>query len=140
MRPQPLVKAAAAQSQPLVETAAAPTPAAVPVPPVQPLSAVPPAPPAPVDTPKSEWVELIDSLRQDIERMRSTPPQAAPSHGPQPVAVPSAELVSAPKPKRRAKAPHPIQDEWGFFDPEQCGFAALLAKLDEMTESGEETV
>jgi hypothetical protein len=25
------------------------------------------------------------------------------------------------------------QDEWGFFDPEQCGFAALLAKLDQMT-------
>jgi hypothetical protein len=27
----------------------------------------------------------------------------------------------------------PIQDEWGFFDPAQCGFAALLAKLDEIT-------
>ena len=36
---------------------------------------------------------------------------------------------AAPKPK-----PKPVQDEWGFFDPEQCGFAALLAKLDEITE------
>jgi hypothetical protein len=28
----------------------------------------------------------------------------------------------------------PAQDEWSFFDPEQCGFAALVAKLDEITE------
>jgi hypothetical protein len=27
----------------------------------------------------------------------------------------------------------PLQDEWGFFDPAQCGFSALLAKLDEIT-------
>jgi hypothetical protein len=31
----------------------------------------------------------------------------------------------------------PVQDEWGFFDPEQCGFAALLAKLDEVTKAGD---
>jgi hypothetical protein len=31
-----------------------------------------------------------------------------------------------------------VQDEWGFFDPQQCGFAALLAKLDEITEANEE--
>ena len=36
-------------------------------------------------------------------------------------------------PKKRANAAKPAQDEWGFFDPEQCGFAALLAKLDEIT-------
>jgi hypothetical protein len=27
-----------------------------------------------------------------------------------------------------------VQDEWGLFDPEQCGFAALLAKLEEVTD------
>jgi hypothetical protein len=112
-------------------------------PPVPPLAAVPP-PLAAVDTPKSEWVELIDSLRQDIERMRSAPTaQPIPSRAPQPVeapfvAVPSDDAVTAPRTKRRAKTPHPIQDEWGFFDPEQCGFAALLAKLDEMTDGCEE--
>jgi hypothetical protein len=120
---------------------------------VPPLAAVP-LPPAAVDTPKSEWVELIDSLRQDIERMRSAPPaQPIPTRAPQPVAapfvavplvaaafvaVPSDDAVTAPRTKRRAKTPHPIQDEWGFFDPEQCGFAALLAKLDEMTDGCEE--
>ncbi|HKB10999.1 MAG TPA: hypothetical protein VKD69_10105, partial [Vicinamibacterales bacterium] len=29
----------------------------------------------------------------------------------------------------------PVQDEWGFFDPHQCGFAALLEKLDEITDT-----
>jgi hypothetical protein len=28
----------------------------------------------------------------------------------------------------------PVQDEWGFFDPSKCGFAALLQKLDEITD------
>jgi len=27
----------------------------------------------------------------------------------------------------------PVQDEWGFFDPNQCGFPALVAKLDEIS-------
>jgi hypothetical protein len=31
----------------------------------------------------------------------------------------------------------PVQDEWGLFDPEQCGFAALLAKLKEATKKEE---
>ena len=42
------------------------------------------------------------------------------------------ETLKAAKPDRPAK---PVQDEWGFFDPQQCGFAALLAKLDEVTDS-----
>jgi hypothetical protein len=35
------------------------------------------------------------------------------------------------KAPKRAK---PAQDEWGFFDPAQCGFAALIAKLDQITD------
>jgi hypothetical protein len=27
-----------------------------------------------------------------------------------------------------------MQDEWGLYDPEQCGFAALLERLEELTE------
>jgi len=34
---------------------------------------------------------------------------------------------------KRFPARKPLQDEWGFFDPAQCGFSALLAKLDEIT-------
>jgi hypothetical protein len=39
----------------------------------------------------------------------------------------------AADPAARPKRTRPIEDEWGLFDPEQCGFAALLDKLDEMT-------
>ena len=69
-----------------------------------------------------EWVALVDSLRHDIERLRV---ERSEKPGRKPAAVPAA-------PDRKAK---PVQDEWGFFDPQQCGFAALLAKLDEVTES-----
>jgi hypothetical protein len=31
-------------------------------------------------------------------------------------------------------AARPLQDEWGFFDPEQCGFSAVLARLEQVTE------
>jgi hypothetical protein len=27
-----------------------------------------------------------------------------------------------------------VQDEWGLFDPSKCGFSALLAKLDAITD------
>ena len=58
------------------------------------------------------------------------------------VCVPESAVVvappklAAPAAKKRAakQKPKPVQDEWGFFDPDQCGFAALLAKLDEITE------
>ena len=42
-----------------------------------------------------------------------------------------ASVVKAPPPKRGRNA-QSVQDEWGFFDPTQCGFPALIAKLDEI--------
>jgi hypothetical protein len=38
----------------------------------------------------------------------------------------------APRTRRRAHRAQPVKDEWGFFDPNQCGFPALIAKLDEI--------
>jgi len=93
---------------------------------------------------KPEWVELMRSLREDIARRRaelaaSEPVAAPPTQKPQrpqaaarvkaakPAAPPAADPATRPKRTR------PIEDEWGLFDPEQCGFAALLDKLDEMT-------
>jgi hypothetical protein len=67
---------------------------------------------------RPDWVQLVESLRVDVERRRSEQPSAA------------------PKPARKAPS-RPMQDEWGLFDPEQCGFAALLEKLDEITEANE---
>jgi hypothetical protein len=85
-----------------------------------------------------DWIELVASLRQDLERRRTDPAAAAaaaaplaarPSDGAQAQAH---HLVKKPRPQ--AKKAKPVQDEWGFFDPEQCGFSTLLAKLDEITE------
>lgn len=38
----------------------------------------------------------------------------------------------APRMRKRAHRAQSAQDEWGFFDPSQCGFPALIAKLDEI--------
>ena len=82
-----------------------------------------------------DWIELVASLRQDLERRRTDPAAAAadpiaarPSDGPKADVL---QLVKKPRPQiKKAK---PVQDEWGFFDPEQCGFSTLLAKLNEIT-------
>jgi len=47
---------------------------------------------------------------------------------------------SMPAPARRRPKVKPIEDEWGFFDPDQCGFAALLAKLEEIADGDEPPV
>jgi hypothetical protein len=40
------------------------------------------------------------------------------------------------KPRRPDK--EPVQDEWGIFDPDRCGFAALVDKLEEVSEEKEQ--
>jgi hypothetical protein len=83
-------------------------------------------------------------------RQATEPPQP----GPQVAEVPAAsklrslldfekhvaERISrtrAEKAAAQAKAPangkKPVQDEWGLFDPEQCGFSALIEKLEEIS-------
>jgi hypothetical protein len=91
------------------------------------------------------WVEIdIDSISDApvLQVVEDAPAQAAAAAVPaqEPVAAkPARETKPAPKPAKPAKAqkpqpkPKPAQDEWGLFDPQQCGFAALLAKLDEIT-------
>jgi len=75
-------------------------------------------------------VDLVESLRQDIERRKNAPTPSAEER------ARVATAAAAAKPKRRAGTQaQPVQDEWGFFDPAQCGFAALLAKLDEITDT-----
>ena len=83
---------------------------------------------APGGKSEREWVALVESLRHDVERLHV---ERAEKPGRKPV------IAQAVRPDRKAK---PVQDEWGFFDPQQCGFAALLAKLDEVTESEDGSV
>jgi hypothetical protein len=75
-------------------------------------------------TEQPDWIELVASLRQDLERRGARPSDGA-SAGTQP---------RVRKPRSQPKKATPVQDEWGFFDPEQCGFSTLLAKLEEITE------
>ena len=100
---------------------------------------------------KPEWVELIESLRQDIERLkveRIAPMSGAAPREEGPAAIQAPDAGSPTRvvsrvhtPKRpffaTKKAPRPVQDEWGLFDPDQCGFASLLAKLSEVTEGND---
>jgi hypothetical protein len=70
-------------------------------------------------------------------RAAETRVQAKPASAPAPAAAPppASEPAEAPAEatKPRPKRTRPMEDEWGLFDPEQCGFAALLDKLDEIT-------
>lgn len=102
-----------------------------------------PVPPPDAPAARPEWIELIESLRQDVKRLRSERTQApvVGTRGKTPAVsrpLPPLGLAAggagATAPKKRAQSGKPAQDEWGFFDPEQCGFAALLAKLDEITQ------
>jgi hypothetical protein len=109
--------------------------------PAKPNAAAAPKPAAAAPAAKPdhmEWAELVASLRQDIERRRNQPAAAASTATAPPAAprqhTPAPDVADVPH-KRKAT---PVQDEWGFFDPEQCGFAALLAKLDEFSDGAEE--
>ena len=90
-------------------------------------------------TEQPDWIELVASLRQDLERRRTDqspvidPIVARPSDG---ADANSHRLVKKPRPAPRVhvRKAKPVQDEWGFFDPERCGFSTLLAKLEEITE------
>ena len=100
---------------------------------------------------KPEWVELIESLRHDIERLKAeriAPMSAAAPREEGPAAIQAPDAGSPTRvvsgvhtPKRpffaTKKAPRSVQDEWGLFDPDQCGFASLLAKLSEVTEGND---
>jgi hypothetical protein len=107
-----------------------------------PLEGVPVEAPAPKSE-HPEWLELVASLRQDIERRRKEPAKAAPLAAlaaARPADVASVkEVRPVKKQKTHASKDKPAQDEWGFFDPEQCGFSALLAKLDEITETTDDS-
>jgi hypothetical protein len=105
--------------------------------PKNPEPEVQPAPAPTATRSEREWVALIESLRHDVERLRNERAEKPAKK----TAAPRAAKADAVRPERekekekeKEKKTKPIQDEWGFFDPEQCGFAALLAKLDEVTD------
>ena len=48
----------------------------------------------------------------------------------------AADTVSPPMRlvRGRLRSDRPMRDEWGLYDPEQCGFAALLVRLEELAD------
>jgi len=89
----------------------------------------------PPSAPASDiWVQPRIEVKRvwpPVEIADTSVRSAAPN--PQP---PARQAPARPAPARRVpRALRPVQDEWGFFDPDQAGFTALLAKLREITES-----
>jgi hypothetical protein len=66
-----------------------------------------------------------------VDRVAPVLPQPLPPQ-PQTAPLPMADVERAAATMVRAVR-RPVQDEWGFFDPQQCGFDALMAKLEEIT-------
>jgi hypothetical protein len=94
---------------------------------------------------------VLTALELDLVQMRTEPaatvnaaaskpsaeagaPDHTPPTDPSQERAPQKKQEKAPGPVQQEKARPPVQDEWGFFDPEQCGFSALLTKLDEISE------
>jgi hypothetical protein len=107
---------------------------------------------APAESSRPGWLEMVESLQSDVQLLQTdwapttftSPPTVSPiadvadnvtQFGKAPTARPAAPDKSRAKAKKREpKKKRPAKDEWGFFDPEQCGFAALLTKLEEITD------
>jgi hypothetical protein len=97
------------------------------------VPAVEPLPAPPPDLPE-DMLEMLTGIQREIELLRSA--QATRPRGTSPAS--SSPAAQTPKRKKKAAANlQNVQDEWGFFDPEQAGFAALLAKLEEISQSKE---
>ena len=93
-------------------------------------------PPEPVALIPSRPIVVPEVIAVPVPTPASPAAQAAPPPVNIAVAV-SVQVATQPVPAppsqeapRRNKKPKPVQDEWGFFDPDQCGFRALLARLD----------
>lgn len=111
--------------------------------------------------------ELLPAVAAPLARRRERRPEPAqvPALVPQPVQVPQVIMVPtgdgssqtsvsvavavsvqvatqttvSSAPKRGAPGQlKPVQDEWGFFDPDQCGFRALLERLDAIAAKDDE--
>ena len=92
----------------------------------------------------------------DADIAAAAPPRVVPQSLPETDGAPAAKAeaqkpttgkkAAADQKRKRAdkrKAPpqdakrnnnRPVQDEWGLFDPNRCGFAAVVEKLNEVTE------
>jgi hypothetical protein len=89
---------------------------------------------APARPPQAE----VD-LTGDIDALEDMDPSQRPADDPQASEdssrrrLPKARNAPRPPQARTANA-SPVKDEWGIFDPNKCGFSALVDKLDEVAD------
>jgi len=89
-----------------------------------------PPEPAPTVVPgashAADWLRMLDTLRTDIERLRSEQLQKTAT------ARATEDNVQRLRRDLERELRGPVQDEWGFFDPERAGLEAVQEKLDEI--------
>ena len=80
-----------------------------------------------------EWQQVVDALKRESDRgrwprrkSRGTMSPAPPSPAAAKPAAPGAPLAQRPRGAKR------VHDEWGMFDPQEAGMAALFAKLEKL--------
>jgi CheY-like chemotaxis protein len=83
-----------------------------------------------------DWEQVVEALQRESKRVQ-LPARKEPVR-PDPPAVaapapPRANVKPMPPPRR----PRQPEDEWGVFDPEQAGMAALFAKLAQLADEDE---
>ena len=126
----------------------------------------PPSTGVAASTKRDDWSALLDAMRREIEVAQSSAqpqptgsgsqalnldelarsldassrpgkPDKTESPEPQaPEAAPPAPVASSAPERKKKVRRVPPQDEFGFFDPQQCGLSALFAKLDTISPPG----
>jgi hypothetical protein len=98
-----------------------------------------PAKPADARDDMKQWMDIIEALKRDAEPLASKQPPPVVNVEDAATAQNASDpghhdAAAGGKKKRKRGKGNPAQDEWGFFDPDQCGFAALIEKLEEITD------
>jgi hypothetical protein len=113
------------------------TPAGSEVPTPASITAAPePAPPSRLARP--EWRDLLSTIRHDLDHMRAERGESSEDTTPaDTTSKPAESLATAPSienPRRirRRTAPAHAQAEWGVFDPQERGIAAMFPNVNAM--------
>jgi hypothetical protein len=104
----------------------------------EPVATEPPPPVTTSETPVEETAPAPRRIRA-TQRKKSDQrrPIKAQKAAPKPARM-IAEPVPDESPKPARQNTEPVQDEWGLFDPNRCGFAALVDTLNKVTDEKED--
>jgi hypothetical protein len=125
-----------ARTSPGPEPLAATAPSEPPAPAAGSTAAPEPAPPSRLVGP--EWHDLLSTIRHDLDHMRAERGESSEDTTPaDTTSKPAESLATAPSienPRRirRRTAPAHAQAEWGVFDPQERGIAAMFPNVNAM--------